>query len=73
MGNVKIRKKAEIEANKKKTEIRELKKQLDETDYMIIKSIEYQILGIEIPYNLAELHTERQTIRDKINELEGLI
>ena len=64
MGNVKIRKKAEI---------RELKKQLDETDYMIIKSSEYQILGMEIPYDLSELHTERQTIRDKINELEGLI
>lgn len=53
-------------------EVRTLKKQLEETDYKIIKSSEYQLLGLETPYDLEELHAERQNLRDKINELENL-
>jgi len=62
--------KKEIETEKIMAKIEALKNQLDETDYMIIKSSEYQLLGLELPYDLAKLHTERQAIRDKINELE---
>lgn len=64
--------KREIEAEKIRAQIENLKKQLNETDYKIIKSSEYQLLGMELPYDLAALHTERQAIRDKINELEKL-
>lgn len=51
-------------------EITQKKKQLEETDYKIIKCSEYQLAGLELPYNIAELHTDRQAIRDRINELE---
>ena len=54
-----------------KGEIAKLQRQLADTDYKIIKCSEYQLAGLEIPYNVAELHQERQTLRDKINELEG--
>lgn len=73
MAKIKWKTKSEMEKEKTLSEINTLKKQLDKTDYKIIKSSEYQLLGIEIPYNLEELHAERQAIRDKINELEELI
>lgn len=50
--------------------IAELKAQLAATDYKVIKCSECQLLGQEMPYDVAELHTERQAIRDQINELE---
>jgi hypothetical protein len=50
--------------------IDELKAQLTATDYKIIKCSEYQLLGLEMPYDIAELHAERQAIRDEINTLE---
>lgn len=65
--------KKEIETEKIMAKIEALKNQLDETDYMIIKASEYQLLGLEIPYDMESLHAERQTVRDKINELEALI
>lgn len=51
-------------------EIAELKWQLQSTDYKVIKCSECQLLGKEMPYDVAELHAERQALRDKINELE---
>ena len=65
--------KKEIETEKIMAKIEALKNQLDETDYMIIKASEYQLLGLEILYDMESLHAERQTVRDKINELEALI
>ena len=50
--------------------IAELKKQLSDTDYKVIKCAECQLLGEEMPYDVAELHAERQAIRDEINNLE---
>ena len=50
--------------------INQLKLELETTDYKIIKCSEYQLAGLEAPYNIAELHAERQSIRDKINALE---
>lgn len=52
--------------------IAKLKAQLSATDYKIIKCSECQLLGIELPYDIAELHAERQKIRDEINELEKI-
>lgn len=54
-----------------KEEIQELKKQLDETDYKIIKCSEYSLAGKELPYNIEYLHEQRQAIRNRITELEG--
>lgn len=55
----------------KQIEINALKKQLDDTDYKIIKCSEYSLAGKELPYNIEYLHSQRQAIRDRITELEG--
>ena len=55
----------------KQMRIGELKAQLNSTDYKIIKCIECQLVGIELPYDVVLLHAERQVLRDEINELEG--
>ena len=52
------------------TEANELKSQLSNTDYKIIKCYEYNLAGLELPYDIEELHSERQDLRDQINELE---
>lgn len=62
--------KSEIPAPSAEEQIAELKKQLDSTDYKIIKCSEYQLAGVELPYDIAELHAQRQALRDAINELE---
>ena len=55
----------------KQRRIDELKAQLSSTDYKIIKCSECSLAGEELPYNVVELHIQRQAIRDEINELEG--
>ena len=55
----------------KEDQIEELKEQLASTDYKIIKCSECSLAGEELPYDIAELHTERQALRDQINELEA--
>ena len=52
-------------------EIAQLKAELAASDYKIIKCSEAQLIGEALPYDVQELHTERQAIRDRINELEG--
>ena len=51
-------------------QIGEIESQLASTDYKIIKCSEYQLAGLDAPYDIATLHTERQALRDQINELE---
>lgn len=46
---------------------------LDSTDYQITKCNEAFMLGDPLPYDLKALHIERQTARDKINELETIL
>lgn len=60
---------------KKEQEIRELEASLssaasDIGDWKIAKSMEYQAMGLEPPYNMEELHRKRQAVRDRINELQ---
>lgn len=52
-------------------EISRLVSELSNTDYKIIKCFEYQLAGLEVPYDITELHATRQALRDKINELEA--
>ena len=55
----------------KSEEIERLKSELQESDYKVIKCAEAMAVGAEMPYNVTELHKERQALRDKINELES--
>lgn len=50
--------------------IEQLKQQLAQTDYRVIKCCEYQLAGLPLPYDIIALHTEKQALRDKINMLE---
>ena len=53
------------------SEIERLKSELQESDYKVIKCAEAMAVGAELPYNMTELHNERQALRDKINKLES--
>lgn len=61
----------EIEKYRSLGEIATLKEELASTDYKVAKIAECSALGLEMPYDVAALHKERQAIRDRINELEG--
>ena len=62
---------APSEEETKQIRIVELKNQLTDTDYKIVKCSEYQLAGLDLPYDIAALHTQRQALRDEINQLEG--
>lgn len=66
----KIKNSAIQQAQRLNKKIEVLKKQLEITDYKIIKCSEYQLAGLELPYDIETLHQERQAIRDQINEME---
>lgn len=51
-------------------EIDSLKNQIGASDYQIIKCYEYFLNDLPMPYDVKEIHEERQAMRDKINELE---
>lgn len=45
-------------------------------DYKITKCKEYELLGLDCPYSkevLEEYHTKRNTMREKINEINKLL
>ena len=52
-------------------DIESLKSELQDSDYKVIKCAEAMTIGEEMPYDVASLHTVRQALRDKINELES--
>jgi hypothetical protein len=52
-------------------EITTLKRELEETDYKVIKCSEYQLTGLDAPYDISELHAARQELRDRINTLQA--
>ena len=52
-------------------EVENLKMQLAESDYKVIKIAESVACSLPIPYDAEQLHSERQALRDRINELEG--
>ncbi len=53
--------------------IRELKKQLSAGDYKIIKCYEASLLKKVLPYDVENLHKNRDELRKNINELEKLL
>ena len=54
-------------------EIDRLQSELTATDYQVIKSYEYEMTGKKSPYDTVALHADRQSLRDRITELEGLL
>ena len=58
---------------KVKFEIERLKRELGSSDYKIVKCMEAKLSDRKIPYDLNQLTTERQDMRDRINQLEVLI
>lgn len=52
-------------------QIKSLKARIASTDYQIIKCYEYSLAGLELPYDIQTLHTEREAIREQIRELEN--
>ena len=52
-------------------EIIELKRNLEKTDYMVVKSAERYLLGLDPAYDIGELHEQREAWRVRIRELEG--
>lgn len=60
----------EHEINEKNSEIIDLKDNLCSSDYKIIKCMEAFLCNEELPYNINDLHIERNNLRAKINNLE---
>ena len=63
-------KREELEAR-----LRELRSRLQANtsnigDWKVIKSLEYQLAGEIIPYDMNTLNSERQAVRDEINRIE---
>ena len=42
-------------------------------DWKIAKAQEYALVGLESPYDIADLHAKRQAVRDEINRLRELL
>lgn len=56
------------------SKIADLKSELEDSDYKIIKCYETKVAGIdEMPYDIDELIKERQSKRDEINRLQVLL
>ncbi len=53
-------------------QIEVLKAQLAASDYKVMKCYEASLVGKELPYDMVVLHEERQGVRDRIGELEGM-
>lgn len=59
-----------FDKQKIRNQISALKEELAAGDYKIIKCYEANLIGVELPYDVNDLHIERQKIRDNINNLE---
>lgn len=51
-------------------QINDLKDRIAASDYKIIKTYEYTLLGEQTEYDMETVHAERQNLRDQINTLE---
>lgn len=60
-----------FDAQKVRMEIETLKDTLTASDYKVIKCYEASLTGESMPYDVEPLHTERQELRDRINELQS--
>ena len=51
-------------------QIDDLKNRIAASDYKVIKTYEYTLLGEQTEYDMEAVHAERQALRDQINVLE---
>lgn len=61
--------------NELEQEIRNLQSKLTSSnspigDWKVAKCMEYQVMGLDSPYDMEELHTARQAVRDEINAIQ---
>lgn len=49
-----------------------LQAELSATDYQVIKCYEASLVGEELPYDIHALHTERNKVRARINEIQAI-
>lgn len=54
-------------------ELEKLHSEINSSDYKVIKTYEASLLGIDTEYNMQEVYSMRQSIRDRINELESYL
>lgn len=64
-----------VEKENLEAELRVLRSELqantsDIGDWKVIKALEYQLVGQVIPYDMDKLNSDRQAVRDRINEIE---
>jgi len=59
-----------FDKKKIKKEIQSCKDALTASDYKVIKCYENFMLNQPLPYDLSKISIERQSLRDKINDLE---
>lgn len=52
-------------------EVSEAKQELENSDYKIIKCMEAFLCGEELPYDIKQLHEQRNNHRNKINKYES--
>lgn len=60
----------EVEKEQKLETVRTSRRELASTDYKVIKCMEAFLTGQDLPYDIAELHREREEQRRIINENE---
>lgn len=51
----------------------QLKEDLNSSDYKVIKCYEASLRGLALPYDIEEIGSSRQAIRNEINECETLL
>lgn len=51
-------------------QIADIKARIAASDYKVIKTYEYALLGEQTGYDMETVHAERQALRDQINTLE---
>ena len=51
-------------------QIADLKNRIAASDYKVIKTYEYTLMGEQTEYDMETVHAERQALRDQINILE---
>ena len=61
------------DTQKVRRKIQSLKDQLTSSDYKVIKCYEASLTRTVLPYDIDELHSQRQELRDRINELEATL
>lgn len=62
-----------FDMQKVKNEIKNLKEELASSDYKVIKCQESNLAGDTLPYDIQNLHEQRNTLRERINALETSI